>query len=188
MSEIAIGELWHAIQTGGTELHLSESSSTPGQLKSLQSHLGMLVDANVIPNEYLDTYMRSEYKELLRVLEDASTITLHLVLLKTLCLLHMAMADTEEKIGNVTPLEYLRNRIIPQLREVEYQDETGIISERREWLEAFCLGRLMPDQFRQAIQNGVAPQNSVVMRQPPKGAVWADDYGVWAGPRVRVAP
>ncbi len=145
MKPVHISELWHAIQSGELRLPQAESSGKTGQLRPLNGNLETLAEEYSMPAEYVRDYEAGKFKELLRKLEKQSDISLYEVLLKVLCLLHMAKSD--ESIGNKHPVEYLRDRILPQLKQVEYQDETGVVSERREWLELYCYGHELPSKF-----------------------------------------
>ena len=69
----------------------------------------------------LEGYISGNYRDALRGLERLHSPSLTSVLLKVLCLLQMALKD--DFIGNTHPIEYLRDKVIPQLKHVEYGDK-----------------------------------------------------------------
>ena len=66
----------------------------------------------------LEGYVAGNYRNALRRLEQVEITSLPSVLLKVLCLLQMMLKD--ELIGNIQPNDYLRDKVIPQLKHVEY--------------------------------------------------------------------
>jgi hypothetical protein len=142
MSQMTISELWNAIQSGDLEIERSPLQEDP-ILRPL--NLVEIANAISLPSNYVEHYQVGNYKELLRLLEDHDDMSLSLVLLKIICLLNMSKLN--QSIGNKNALEYLRDHTIPQLRQVENQDKTGLLGERRMWLELFCYGRDLPDEF-----------------------------------------
>jgi len=151
VAEVSISELWHAIQTGKIEV---QSSAPPVAtvLYPLAENAERLLQEGLLEGYegYLELYLQGNYRELLRALQHASVKkSLHIVLLKVLCLLHMAAAN--ESIGNKKSLDYLRDEVLPELKQFESKDGSDIVAERRKWLEAFCLGHEPPDYFWEAI-------------------------------------
>jgi hypothetical protein len=145
-----IEDLWRDIDTGGFEPPIQKSQVIYHEtLQTLRDSFDQLeqplVQAGLI--EAYEGYLQGRYKEVLRRLEK--TASLPAVLIKVLCLLQMAVKN--EAIAQTPPTQYLRDKVLPQLKQVEGNDETGRIKVCREWLEAFCYGRALNVNFREGV-------------------------------------
>jgi hypothetical protein len=146
--EMRIEDVWEMIQAGSQTFpdKKLEASNTPIFL-SLEGAIDQLQQDpafSALRGE-LAGYVSRNYRDVLRRLEHLETPSLQSALLKVLCLLQMALKD--EFIGNTHPIEYLRDKVIPQLKQVEHGDESGVVKVHREWLERYCWGHELPNEF-----------------------------------------
>ena len=137
--EMRTEDVWEAIQSEHFNL-LDKSYNLPHNPLYLSLHDNfdkLQQELSIAPlKQQLAEYISGNYRDSLRHLEELETLSLSSVLLKVLCLLQMAMKD--EYIANTHPIEYLRDKVIPQLKQVE--SSNGDIKLCREWVERFCLG------------------------------------------------
>lgn len=93
-------------------------------------------------------YVEGRHRDLLRSLERESANAWS-VILRILCLLRMS--QSHETIGETDALKYLRDRVLPRIKQVEVDGGTPELHQRQEWLERFCLGYELPDEFWDAL-------------------------------------
>jgi len=93
-------------------------------------------------------YTQGSYRDLFRSLERGPAEPWS-VILRVLCLLRMA--QLHETIGETDALDYLRDRVIPRVKQVEIEADISELRQRREWLELFCLGHGLPSKFWDAL-------------------------------------
>ncbi len=138
-------ELWEIAQSGQFELPANHRELPDHQRISLTDTVEQLYrnpNTTVLGDE-LTEYLNGNYRDVLRRLEQLENSShLVIVLLKVTCLLQMEARN--EKIGNKRPKEYLRDRILQQLKQLSETDELRVTTE---WLEAFCFGHELPVEF-----------------------------------------
>jgi len=145
---LQIDEIWNAIQDANLDSHRKDlQSSINSGHASLKEAFEQLCREPVTMAlcEELEAYLNGHYRDVLRHLEKTENPSHSSIILKVLCLLQMA--STDELIGHVHPTEYLRDKVLSQLRQAEHIDGTGNLKLRREWLERFCLGHELPQAF-----------------------------------------
>jgi len=138
-------ELWEMAQSGQFELTANHRELPDHQRISLIDTIEQLRrDPNIAPlADELSEYLNGNYRDALRRLERTENPShLVIVLLKVTCLLQMEVHN--EMIGNTRPREYLRDRILKQIKQLGETDELRVITE---WLEAFCFGHELPVEF-----------------------------------------
>lgn len=138
-------EVWELAQSGHLEL-TADHAKLPDQ-----QHLSLIDTAETLhrdPNtssfaDEVTEYLNGNYRDVVRRLERPENSS-HLanLSLKVMCLLQMEARN--ETIGNTRPREYLRDRILKQLKQSDETDELRTVIE---WLEAFCFGHELPTGF-----------------------------------------
>lgn len=149
--KVQLQTLWKNIEQGKAVV----SQQQTGEDETANALLRLDVDALLAHKSFkandidIALYTKGRYWELLRQLEDSQQVTTSAVLLRILCLLHLI--STNERIGNLTAFEYLRDKVLPQLKQVEDKDDTGRLKQYREWLSRFCLGHDLPTEFWEVV-------------------------------------
>ena len=143
---MTVPELWAHLEKGGDVL-LAQAVALPDEkrLLLLANELDRLPEhVKAAAAEYVE----GKCRDLLRSLEHESANTWS-VILRVLCLLRMS--QSHETIGETDALKYLRDRVLPRIKQVEVDGGTPELHQRQEWLERFCLGHELPDEFWDAL-------------------------------------
>jgi len=138
---MTVPELWaHLAKGGDVLLAQATAQSDEKRLLLLANQLDRLPEnVKAAAAQYVD----GNYRDLLRSLEPE--VATWSVILRVLCLLRMS--QSHETIHQMDALEYLRDRVLDQIKE----GDTPELHQRQEWLKRFCLGHELPDEFWEAL-------------------------------------
>jgi len=138
----SITSLWNTLKSGQPLLRSAVQGSPSAQpLIALNDWLALEAAQDVLPDwvSALTLYQQESYADALKLLEKRDQADLSVLLLETLCLLHLEIKD--EKFKRYRSINYLRDIILPRLRQAALSDKSGRLRDQIERLERFSLSQ-----------------------------------------------